>query len=157
MSVDLGTARGQIEIDSSGVEQGVKKAQSALGIFSDRGVAALAAVTVGVGAAKLAFDTVSKAVGKAQDVVEGAWRTIEQGAALDMMRTRFDRLSESIDTTGDALLTRLRAGTNGMMTDAQLVASASDIMSGGWARPKTRPCDWRPWSANLAGTCRRSS
>ncbi len=118
MTVDLGTARGRIEIDSTGVDQGVKKAQSALGQFG--GIASKA--LVGVGVAMAGVSTATALMGK-------AWQTFERGAQIDAMQNRFERLADSIGSSGDALMARLQEATNGMMTSAQLMESATDIMS----------------------------
>ena len=122
MSIDLGSAYGKIVIDASGVDQGAKKAQSALSSFGSSAAKAMAGLSLAVGGVGVAMAGVSKIAGD-------AFRTIERGAELDAARGRFDKLSASINTTSDSLLTRLRAATNGMMTDAALIASATDIMS----------------------------
>lgn len=57
------------------------------------------------------------------------YRAISEGAELELARSRFDNLAESIGSTSDAMLTRLRDATGGMMSDAQLMASAAQIIS----------------------------
>lgn len=52
-----------------------------------------------------------------------------EGAELDIARDKFDRLAESIGTTGDALLVNMQKATRGLVSDAELVAGASDLMS----------------------------
>jgi hypothetical protein len=54
-------------------------------------------------------------------------------AALDFTRQKMDNLAASIGTTSDALLTDLRSATRGMVSDAQLVTSATDFMTLGLA------------------------
>lgn len=56
------------------------------------------------------------------------------GAELEYTRQKFDRLAASIGTTGDALMTDLKQATRGMLSDAELVASAADLMSLGLAK-----------------------
>ena len=51
MSIDLGSAVGRILIDSSGVEQGTKQAQKALGGFATQGAAGLAKLGVAMAGA----------------------------------------------------------------------------------------------------------
>jgi len=118
MTVDLGTARGRIEIDAAGVDKGVKQAQSALTQFGGMATKAL----VGVGVAMAGVQTAVALMGK-------AWATFERGAQIDAMQNRFERLADSIGSSGDALMARLQEATNGMMTSAQLMESATDIMS----------------------------
>lgn len=118
MTVDLGTARGRIEIDAAGVDKGVKQAQSALTQFGGMATKAL----VGVGVAMAGVQTAVALMGK-------AWATFERGAQIDAMQNRFERLADSIGSSGDTLMARLQEATNGMMTTADLMSSATDIMS----------------------------
>lgn len=53
----------------------------------------------------------------------------KQGAALENVERKFTRLSESIHTTSDALLGDLRTATKGTLSDAELMTSATDLMS----------------------------
>lgn len=118
MGIDLGSARGRIEIDASGVDQGVKKAQSAMSSFGMKATAALVGVNQALGIASQAIDVMGR-----------AWQEMERGADLSATQDKFERLAESIGSTGDALRTRLQDATNGMMSNAELMASATDIMS----------------------------
>jgi len=63
-----------------------------------------------------------------------AYEFIGEGAELSAAAGKFDNLAVSINTTGDALLDKLKTATKGMMSDADLIASASDIMSLGLAK-----------------------
>ena len=83
-------------------------------------------LALGIGVAGAAYFAVSNAA-------KQAWAVMEQGAQLQTTIQRFDKLSESINTTGDALLGKLRTATRGMIDDASLMASASQIMSLGLA------------------------
>ena len=62
-----------------------------------------------------------------------AYDNIKQGAQLELARNQFDNLAASIGTTSDALLTDLKQATNGMQSDAQLIAGATDIINLGLA------------------------
>lgn len=75
------------------------------------------------------LETAGKAFGVLVGGTKLAWETLERGAALDLSRSRFDRLTASIGSTADVMLTRLREATRGMMSDAELMASASQIIS----------------------------
>lgn len=55
------------------------------------------------------------------------------GAELIFAQSQFENLSESIGTTADVLMTDMRKATKGMVSDANLVAQASSIMSLGLA------------------------
>lgn len=58
-----------------------------------------------------------------------AWQLLGEGADLEAAEIRFSRLSESIDSTADVMLGRLKQATKGLVSDADLVASATEIMS----------------------------
>lgn len=66
--------------------------------------------------------------------VKEIYETAKEGAALEFAETKFDNLSRAIDTTANALLVDLRGATNGMYSDADLMASATDMMSLGLAK-----------------------
>ncbi|HMN11827.1 MAG TPA: hypothetical protein PKD55_05825 [Bellilinea sp.] len=76
----------------------------------------------GIDLAMMAADTFMR-VGKA------AFDFTKEGAQLDFTRNKFDRLSASIGTTGDVLLKDLRRATRGLVSDADLVASATNFMT----------------------------
>jgi hypothetical protein len=83
-----------------------------------------------VSLAKQAFETVAAGAKIAYD-------NIKAGAELEAARGRFDNLTSTINTTGDALLGKLKAATKGMVSDAALIAGASDIISLGLAQNET--------------------
>jgi len=58
------------------------------------------------------------------------------GAEIDYTRDKFDKLAESIGTTGDALRMDLSNATQGMLSDAELMAGAGDLMALGLARTR---------------------
>jgi hypothetical protein len=58
----------------------------------------------------------------------------KQGAELDYTAKKFDRMAAAAGTTSDVLIRDLRSATRGVMSDAQLMASASDLMALGLAK-----------------------
>ena len=118
MAVDLGTARGRIELDVKGAIDASVQAGKSIQAFQATAATAMVAVGVAVGA-----------VTTAVKLMEKGWQTFEKGAELDALQTRYERLADSIGSSGDALMTRLQDATNGMMTSAELISSATDIMS----------------------------
>ena len=60
---------------------------------------------------------------------KGAWSALEGGAALLEVEGRFNRLAESIGTTGDALSGQLNDGIGLLMTQADQMKMATDLMS----------------------------
>ena len=91
------------------------------GILSSAG-AAWSKLATDLGVASVAFYAVARAAG-------AAWGMLKEGAALQTTQLRFDKLSASIGSTADALLGKLRDATMGMTADAELMASASQIIS----------------------------
>ena len=51
------------------------------------------------------------------------------GAQLEMVENRFNRLAESIGTTGDALLNDLEPAMGGMLSEAEMMGAATDLMA----------------------------
>lgn len=62
-----------------------------------------------------------------------AWKIIGQGAELELATQRFDNLTRSVGSTADAMLDDLSRASGGMMTNADMIASASQIISLGLA------------------------
>jgi len=113
----------KVKQDISGVKDAGEKGGTAVQGFGDSlsgmmGKAALVAgVVAGVGVA-----------------MKEVYETAKEGAELEYARTRFDNLSASIGTVSAALLGDLRDATSGMMSDAELVAGATDFMALGLAK-----------------------
>lgn len=85
----------------------------------------------GSGVSINAWMQIAQAVFKAgQEIYEFA----KQGAQLQLVEYRFDRLAQSIGTTSDVLLNDLRDATHGMYSDSELMQSALDFMSLGLAK-----------------------
>lgn len=57
------------------------------------------------------------------------YATLRAGAELQTTTERFGKLAASIGTTADTMLGKLREATKGMISDAELMASASGIVS----------------------------
>ncbi len=80
---------------------------------------------------------VNQAIGVMQSVVQiskAVYDFTKQGAQLEFMAGKFDRLSLAAGTTSDVLLNDLRKATQGTRSDMELMASASDFMSLGLAK-----------------------
>lgn len=76
---------------------------------------AIIGVSAGVFAAKKAFDQII-AIG-------------ERGATIEYLSTRFDRLADAMGTTSEVMLGKLHEATRGMISDADLVEKAGQIMA----------------------------
>jgi len=67
-------------------------------------------------------------------VAQQAYQLIKEGAALELAEKKFNLLSEAIGTTSDALKTDLRDATHGLLSDADAMSLAGDLMSLGLAK-----------------------
>lgn len=88
------------------------------------------------------LDVAGQAFQVVGDVATQFYGALREGAALEVTRDKFDALSGSINTTGDALLGDLRDATKGMITDAQLVAGAADLMNLGLTKTAESTIRW---------------
>lgn len=122
-------------------EGDLKRAAGALERVGEQGRRAMADTSSAAQTAKRSWADYAGAVQVAEKVLSGLasgakalYSALGEGAALEAARGKFDNLAASINTTGDALLGKMREATQGMMTDAQLVASGTDLMSLGLAK-----------------------
>ena len=117
-SGDLAKVKGDIK----GVGDAGKDAKGGVEGFSE-----------GIGSILGKAALVAGAVAGVATALREVYNTAKEGAELEYARTRFDNLAASVGTVSDALLGDLRAATRGMMSDAELVASAADLMALGLA------------------------
>lgn len=114
-----------VDVTIRAIDQGSQNVQKFglnLGNIATKAIAA----GVGLGALKMAFGTLESAA-------SAAMAAINEGAALELAQSRFENLAASIGTTADALTGQMAAATQGMMSNAQMVSAASDIISLGLA------------------------
>ena len=112
----------QVKKDIQGVKSESKDATPAVGGFGDK----LKSMMGTAAAAAGALAAVGLAV---KEVYDG----IKEGAELEYAASRFDRLAEAAGTTADVLLGELKEATSGMISDSELMSSASDLMALGLA------------------------
>lgn len=74
------------------------------------------------------------AIGAAATATKVAYDTFKQGAGLHKTAAEFDILTNSINSTSDAMLGKLRAATKGYVSDTELMAGASQFISLGMAK-----------------------
>lgn len=65
---------------------------------------------------------------------EAAWDQIDRGADLALQKSQFDALAESIGTTADVLENDLNSAMNGLVSNADQIAGASQLISLGLAK-----------------------
>lgn len=97
--------------DLASIEDGSKKGARGLNEFAVKAGIAVAAL----GAVNVAADR--------------AYTSLERGAGLELTRKRFDNLAISIGTTGQALDEKIGAATAGMLTNAQQMALATNLIA----------------------------
>jgi hypothetical protein len=82
---------------------------------------------------KAKLDIASQAFQTVKRVAAEVWQTVGEGAQLELAESRFEKLAGSIDTTSESIRSKFRAATQGMMSDADIAASATQIISLGLA------------------------
>jgi uncharacterized coiled-coil DUF342 family protein len=130
MPVMLGSAHGQIRIDASGVKRGVDEAKESVSGLSKQ----FGGMGKDIGQTAM---FIGKAVGFIGAEIKTLQKVFEFGKEanqLEFMRSKFDNLAVSINTTSQALLKDLQKATRGLVADSQLVTSATDFMTLGLAK-----------------------
>ena len=83
---------------------------------------------------KKAFTTIAVTAAAAGVALKKIYDMGKAGAGLEFTAIKFDRLAESIGTTGDALRDDLADATDGLMSKAEQMQLAGDLMSLGLAK-----------------------
>lgn len=102
--------------------KGIEKATDNAGDAAKGGGLRFTELSSALNLAQQGFQVVAQAA-------EFAYTNIKEGAQLELAAQKFDNLSQSIGTTADSLLTNLKQATNGMVSDAELIAGATDIIN----------------------------
>lgn len=111
--------------DLRAVDAAATEAGEGLG-RAETGFSKMQAATV---TAYSALGTVEQGLAAVQNVARITWETLSEGAALMDARGDFADLAEGIGMTADALEGDLSAAASGLMTDAELVGQASELMA----------------------------
>lgn len=121
-----------IGADTSGLQRGLKEAETQI----DKTAQSIKNSGESFDFATLAtgFNQALEIVSKLGDAIKAAYAAASEGAQLEFAATKFANLSESIGTTSELLLGDLKTATRGMMSDAQLMGSAGDLMALGLAK-----------------------
>lgn len=126
----MARSRYEIAIDTQYQGRGAKEA--------DKDMKALDKTTTSTSEKLKGFAVQGAAVGAALTVMgvaaKQAYEFIGEGADLAAAAGKFDNLSGSINTTGDLLLGKMKQATKGLISDADLIAAGTDIMSLGLAK-----------------------
>jgi hypothetical protein len=108
---------------------GVKGFGSQLGNFATGAKSALTSAGQAWQSIATPLNQTLEIFGKVGAAAQQAYQFISEGTQLATTAHQFDALSRSIGSTSDALLTQLKAATRGTVSDANLMASATSIMS----------------------------
>jgi len=90
-----------------------------------------------------------QALGMTANAAKQVWGILEEGAAINLAADRFDNLSASIGTTSEAIMSGLSAATGGMVSNAELMASATSMISLGLAKTQAEVIDIVSLSSQL--------
>jgi hypothetical protein len=121
-----------IGADTSGLQKGLKDSENAIKKTA-QGIEK-SGESFNFAAMKTGFNQALKIVNKVGNAIKVAYAAASEGAAIEYAAIKFDRLSQSIGTTSELLLGDLKSATRGMMSDAQLMGSAGDLMALGLAK-----------------------
>lgn len=113
------------------VDIAVKGGEKLKGVSSDINALDKTAKTAtgGIGGLAKGVAVASGALFAASLAAKQLYGALRQGAQLQTTSQRFDKLSASIGTTADTMIGKLRSATQGMISDMELMSSASQIMS----------------------------
>jgi hypothetical protein len=119
VSATLKAAEGLREVDDAarGAREGLERSE---GGFS-KVQASIVTLNSALGIAQTAF-------GAVQNVVGGVWSALEEGAAVQDAQEDFDALATSVGTTASAMLNDMGAAAGGMLSNAEMIGAASDLM-----------------------------
>lgn len=123
----------EIGADTKGLKRGLVEAKGGLESLkrsTDAWIAPLKSLTGVIANIGIVAGVAGAAIG----ALKAAWDMGQQGAEIEYTATRFDRLAVSIGTTADVLMRDLKTATRGMYSDAELMASAADLMALGLAK-----------------------
>ena len=112
-----------VKKEIGGLDETTKNADKTSKGFGESWAGVLTGLNAGIAIAQQAAAAVKK-----------IYETAREGAEIEYLQSRFDNLTASINTTANALLTDMRDATDGMYSDAELMASATDFMSLGLAK-----------------------
>jgi hypothetical protein len=106
-----------------------RKASSDLGKLNQEATTAPGKMKAAFGGLNTTMLAAGVAIAGVSVAAKQMYATLREGAQLQTIELRFDKLSESIGSTADSMLGKLRDATKGMISDMDLMSSASQIMS----------------------------
>jgi len=106
----------EVKSELKGIGSDLDKSREKWSSFGKGALMALAGITAAAIAVKKGFDFA------------------KEGAQLEYVRERFDRLAVSVGTTGEALLGKMKMATKGTLSDFEAMQAASDLLALGLAK-----------------------
>lgn len=82
---------------------------------------------------KSGVDLLQTGFGMLRDAAEKAFEMGKAGAELERVRGQLDNLAISIGTTSDSIITKMTDASGGLMSNAEMIQAATDIISLGLA------------------------
>ena len=129
----------EVDLIVRAVAQGFDKVAADMGRMTANSTAAQGATTGagkaaasaagGFGALATKVGIAAAGIGTAAITIRKGYQLLSEGADIQLVAKQFDNLAASIDTTAESLLTNLRRATAGMMTDAEMMESASSMIT----------------------------
>lgn len=123
MAKKIGSLFFEIGAKTDGLDKGLKNSKNQAKSLADGFKSSLASIA-----------TVTAAIAGVTYALRQAYDIAKEGAALEYAEERFNRLTESIGSTSDAMLYQLQAATGGTRSEMELMASAADFMALGLAK-----------------------
>lgn len=130
MAIQIASLFASIGADTSGLEKGLKNAEGQINKAASGMKSAGGDIALFMTGLNQALET----AGKVADAIQKAYAAASEGAAIEYAALKFDNLSQSIGTTSGLLLGDLKSATRGMMSDAELMGSAGNLMALGLAK-----------------------
>lgn len=130
MAMQVASLFASIGAETSGLEKGLKNAEGQI----NKAAAGMEKSGAGFDVWMIAGNQALELAGKAAEAIQKAYAAASEGAAIEYAALKFDNLSQSIGTTSGLLLGDMKNATRGMMSDAELMGSAGNLMALGLAK-----------------------
>ncbi len=91
---------------------------------------------------KSGLDLTMQGLGMAAEFVSQFYSTLKEGTQLQAERLEYENLARSIGTTAESLTSELIPATKGMMTNAELIRGASELINLGIAGTQEETVAW---------------
>ncbi|MDD3948750.1 MAG: hypothetical protein PHT43_04735 [Anaerolineaceae bacterium] len=129
MAIQIASLFASIGADTSGLEKGLSSAESQI----NNAASGMKSAGGDIALFMIGLNQALEIAGKVADAIKKVYAAAKEGAELDYARDKFDSLAYSIDAVSSALLGDMREATSGIISDAELIGGAGQIMALGLA------------------------